>query len=294
MTKMKLDSIPSIEEFRKFLEDVTVTDWHHALINNALEVVKGIPEAEGVILKGSLGKGEGDIFSDIDFVVLHDAEPADSAGISRRFMSQLDRIGEMIHFFTSTAFHEDRIIYFKPFVKFELNVRTCKQAGKDWRTSVGKVLFDRRGFLGEVVAAASEIAFSIDDVMDTIRDRAIQIPTFCYITAGLVVRGENASAIEAVSWISNDMLKLSGWILGQWDEGPRRAEERFPEEVLDFYMRSQAKTVRGVWDGVEVLLSWYENWLIPKFVDLGLSHALVQVEPMKQVLRFLKEKMSQG
>jgi len=43
MTKMKLDSIPSIEEFTEFLADVNVTDWHHALVNKALEVVKGIP-----------------------------------------------------------------------------------------------------------------------------------------------------------------------------------------------------------------------------------------------------------
>jgi len=210
-------------------------------------------------------------------VVVHDGEPADSAGISGKFMSELDRIGEMIHFFTSTAFHEDRIIYFRPFVKFELNVRTCKQVGEDWRTSAGEVLFDRRGRLGEVVAAASEITFSIDDVMDTIRDRAIQIPTFCYITPGFIVRGEDAAALDALSWISNDMLKLSGWILGQWDEGPRRAEERFSEEVLDFYMRSQAKTVEEVWDGIEVLLAWYENWLIPKFVELDVAHAVFRL-----------------
>ncbi|MFX1416656.1 MAG: nucleotidyltransferase domain-containing protein, partial [Promethearchaeota archaeon] len=237
---MKLDSIPSIGEFEKFLKDVSVTDWHNALVDNALEVVKDIPEAEGVILKGSLGKGEGDIFSDIDFVIIHDGEPADSAGISHKFMDELDRIGEMIHFFTSTASLEDKIIYFRPFVKFELNVRTCKQAGEDWRSSIGKILFDRRGRLSEVVAVASEVRFSIDDVMDMIRDRAIQIPTFCYITAGFVVRGEDATALNALDWVSNDMLKLSGWILGQWDEGTRRAEERFPKEVLDFYMRSQA------------------------------------------------------
>ncbi len=220
------------------MEDVTVTDWHHELVEKALEVVRDIPETEGVILKGSLGKDEGDIFSDIDFLILHDGEPPDSMRISNMFMDRLDRIGEMIHFFTSTAFHEDKIIYFKPFVKFELNVRTCKQAAEDWRTSAGKVLFDRGGSIGEVVEAASEIAFSIDDVMETVRDRAIQIPTFCYITAGFVVRGEDATALNALDWVSNDMLKLSGWILGLWDEGTRRAEERFPPEVLAFYMRS--------------------------------------------------------
>jgi len=292
MTEMKLDSIPSIEEFREFLNDVTVTDWHHALVNNALEVVKGFPEAEGAILKGSLGRGRGDVFSDIDFVILHDGEPSDSAGISRRFMNELDRIGEMIHFFTSTAFHEDKIIYFRPFVKFELNVRTCRQAEGDWSSSLGEILYDRRGRLKEVVAAASEVKFSVDNVMDTFRDRAIQIPTFCYITAGFIVRGENATALNALNWIRNDMLRLSGWILGQWDEGPRRAEERFPEEVLDFYMQSTAKTVEEIWDGIKVLLAWYENWLIPRFEELSLTHALVQVEPMKQALRILKIKPS--
>lgn len=291
MKKIKLASIPSIEEFTEFLEDVTVTDWHLALVDNALEVVKGIPDAEGVILKGSLGKGEGDIFSDIDFVILHDGEPSDSPAISSRFMDELDRIGEMIHFFTSTAFHEDKIIYFRPYVKFELNVRTCKEAEEDWRTSVGKVLFDRRGRVMEAVAAASEITFSIDDVMKTVGDRAIQIPTFCYITAGFVVRGEDASALEAVSWISNDMLKLSGWLLGQWDEGPRRAEERFPKEVLDYFMRSQVRTVDETWDGVDVLLSWYEDWLVPMFDKLNVAHALVQVDRMRAVLHILRKKM---
>jgi len=207
-------------------------------------------------------------------------------------MNELDRIGEMIHFFTSTAFHEDKIIYFRPFVKFELNVRTCRQAEGDWSSSLGEILYDRRGRLKEVVAAASEVKFSVDNVMDTIRDRAIQIPTFCYITAGFIVRGENATALNALNWIRNDMLRLSGWILGQWDEGPRRAEERFPEEVLDFYMQSTAKTVEEIWDGIKVLLAWYENWLIPRFEELSLTHALVQVEPMKQALRILKIKPS--
>jgi hypothetical protein len=290
MAKMKLDSIPCIDEFSMFLQDTTSTEWHHAIVDKALQVVESIPEAEGVVLKGSLGKGEGDIFSDIDFMILHDGDPAFSVSISARFMGELERIGTVIHYFTSTASQEDYIIYFRPFVKFELNVKTCEQAGEAWRTSVGKILFDRRGRVRQVLEEAERIDFSIDDFMDTVRNRAIQIPTFCYITAGFIVRGEKAAAHEAIGWIRNDMLRLSGWLLGQWDEGPRRAEERFPTEVLYYYMRSQARTIEEVWDGIEVLLEWYENWLAPRFDELGILHALVQLSSMRGVLRFLRKK----
>ncbi len=40
-----------------------------------------------------------------------------------------------------------------------------------------------------------------------------------------------------------------------------------------------------------MLLAWYEEWLIPKFAELDVTHALVQVEPIRGVLDILRNRM---
>ena len=55
------------------------------------------------------------------------------------------------------------------------------------------------------------------------------------------------------------MLRVCGWLFGLYDEGPRRAEQRFPEDVLDYYNKSRVKTVDEIWNGLQILLDWYEE-----------------------------------
>ena len=63
------ENFPSKEEVAAFLEDTTCMDWHEAIIEKATAVASSISEVETILLKGSLAKGEGDIFSDIDFLI---------------------------------------------------------------------------------------------------------------------------------------------------------------------------------------------------------------------------------
>ena len=71
----KIGQLPPIERFKEFLSDISTTSYHHKIVEKALNIAKQIEEVEGILLKGSLGKGEGDIFSDIDFQILHSGNP---------------------------------------------------------------------------------------------------------------------------------------------------------------------------------------------------------------------------
>ncbi|MGY5872276.1 MAG: hypothetical protein RTV72_08535 [Candidatus Thorarchaeota archaeon] len=286
----KIGSLPSLEVFEEFLDDVTTTKYHHDIIDKALNVAKDIPEVEGVILKGSLGKGEGDIFSDIDFQIVHSCEPEMSAEIMKKFMDRLSEIGEVIQYFPSTAFADDRIIYIHPFVKFELSVGTCKDNSQKWHIAKSKILFDRSGLVKDIVEEARTIPFDFDDVLTIVKGRAIAIPAFTYITAGFVVRGEYIAAIEAVDWIAAEMLRISGWLLGIRNEGPRRAEQRFPEDVLSYYNGSRAKDIADVWNSLQVFLNWYTEWMVPHLEKHKIPHSLHQVPNMRGVLSILKRK----
>ena len=86
------------------------------------------------------------------------------------------------------------------------------------------------------------------------------------------------------------MLRVCGWLFGLHDEGPRRAEQRFPEDVLDYYNKSRVKTVDEIWNRLQILLDWYEEWLVPKFDKLNIPHSQIQVAQMRDILQLLSEK----
>jgi predicted nucleotidyltransferase len=277
-------------EFEIFLEDVTTTKYHEAVIEKTVKIAEGIEEVEGVILKGSLAVDKGDVFSDIDFQVIHDGAPSESLDILKRFITELENIEPIIQHFPSTANPNDCIIYLHPFIKFELSIATCDEKRTHWRVGLGKILLDRSGLAKSVVADAKKHKFDIKEIIPILTSRAAAIPVFTYITAGHLVRGEKMTALHDIDWIRNDMLTISGWFLGLHDEGCRRAEERFPTKVLDYYNRSRVRTVDEVWDGLQILLDWYDDWLVPKFDKLGIAHSQNQVAQMRDILQLLSSK----
>jgi predicted nucleotidyltransferase len=290
VSKTRLGPLPDISEFERLLDDITTTQFHQAAIEKGVKIAEGIEEVEGVILKGSLAVNKGDVFSDIDFQVIHEDDQSVSLNILERFVEALEKIEPIIQHFPSTANPNDSIIYLHPFIKFELSVATCDEIKKRWRAGLGKVLFDRNGLATEVVTEAKKHKFNIDEHIHVIASRAAAIPVFMYITAGHLVRGERITALQDIDWIRNDMLCVSGWLLGLHDEGSRRAEERFPNEVLDYYNRSRVGTVDEIWEGLQILLDWYEQWLVPKFDKLHIAHSQNQVAQMRDILRLISSK----
>ena len=206
-------------------------------------------------------------------------------------MKRLLEVGDVIQFFPSTAFAEDRIIYFHPFIKFELNVGTIEGATTMWRIGKATILFDRNGLIHEVVEQSRELPFEFEEVLPIIRGRAIAIPVFTYITGGFVVRGEYIAAIEAVDWIAEEMLRMSGWFLEIRDEGQRRAEKRFPSEVINYFSNTRIKKISEIWDALNVILDWYQDWMVEKFDEHDVPHSAHQVQEMREVLKILESKV---
>ena len=79
--------------------------------------------------------------------------------------------------------------------------------------------------------------------------------------------------------------------MGIRDEGPRRAETRFPHVILDYYSKTRVKDKADIWDALTVILDWYEEWMVNKFEEHEISHSANQVERMREVLALLKKKV---
>ena len=284
------ENFPSKEEVAIFLEDTTCMDWHEAIIEKATAVVSSIPEVEAILLKGSLAKEEGDIFSDIDFLILHMGDESTTAIIRKQIMEKLSDIGDVIHYFFSTFDNETPIIYFKPWVKFELDIGLVENARNSWMHSFAKILFDRNGLGAAVVEEASKVTFDLGNHVLQISNLAIALPSFVYIVAGFVARGEHITAIDGLDYVRNEMLTVNGLLLGLWDEGPRRAGKRFPENVLYYYNRTRVAEISDVWLALGYILDWYEDWLIPRFEQLETPHAKHEIPTLKLMLRQLEMK----
>jgi predicted nucleotidyltransferase len=284
------ENFPSKEEVAAFLEDTACMDWHEPIIEKATAIASSIPEVETILLKGSLAKGEGDIFSDIDFLILHMGDESTTAIIRKQMMEKLSDIGDVIHYFFSTVDNETPIIYFKPWVKFELDIGLMENARNRWKHSFAKILFDRNGLGAAVVEEASKVTFDLGDHVLQISNLAIALPSFVYIVAGFVVRGEHITAVDFLDYVRNEMLTVNGLLLGLWDEGPRRAGKRFPEKVLYYYNRTRVAEVSDMWLALGYLLDWYEDWLIPRFEQLETPHAKHEIPTLKLMLRQLEKK----
>lgn len=291
MQTINRDYLPSEEELEDFFTDTSVTDWHYRLVESALGIARGIPEVEAVFLMGSLGKGEGDIFSDVDFYMVHggDNDEEAAASIRHQFIERINEIGDVIHSFSSTFNPKDAIVYFKPFVKFEMGIKSIDAASESWKSPSCKLLFDRNGLGRKAMQSASGICFDLNEHTAELRNAAIACPSFCYITAACIVRGEHVTAMFDLDWVRAYLLKVSGWFLGIWDEGPRRAEQRFPAEVLDYFNRSAAADVDSIWNSVDVILDWYANWLVPKFEQNRIPHTLHEVPRIRWMFRKLRQ-----
>ena len=282
--------LPEQNTLNEFFSDLAYTKKHLELAEKAAEISKSISGVEAVILKGSLSSDFGDVFSDVDFLVLYQGEVEIFEKIKQHFIRKLSLIGNVILNYNSNGNPKDLIIYFQPLIKFDLNIRTFEQAASSWTTASGVLLFGRSGLGVQAIKGARELKFDMHRYLPYLKNMAIAIPNLCYIACGYAVRGEDLAALEDVDWLRNEMLKTSGYLLNLWDEGPRRAEKRFPVEVRSFYKSSRVKTVDEIWEAAEILLDWYIKWLVPNFEFHGLPHSGKLANQMKGLLPHLKSK----
>lgn len=287
---VKDKNFPDLEEMDEFLNDFSNLTHHQQIQDKALKFIKNIDGVEAIFLGGSLANETGDIFSDIDFyVVLKDN--GDKEKVAAVILNNLDEFGHLIHVYPSAAKRQDVIVYFKPLVKFELAFKSLEQIRKSWKMgSAAMLLFDRNGLGQEALENAKKIEFDFRRYEDEVRRLAVSLPSFCFITAGYILRGEIITSKDFIAWMRRNLMRISGFLLGIWDEGTRRAEQRFPTEILNYYNLILLGTEEQMWDALDTLLDWYENFLCPEFDKKQLVHAKVEVDPMRNLLKTLRIK----
>lgn len=277
-------NIPLQKELQSFLNNLKALDHHQVIVNNALEIAKKLPQVEAVLLLGSMATQTADVFSDIDFyIVVKDKEHLDE--IKSHFLRNLSEIGTPIHIFTSNAYPNSSIIYFKPFIKFELVIEDYDKLIKNWRIGkVAQLLFDQSGLGAQAMQVAKELEFKLKKYELEIKNVAIELPSFCFNIAGYMLRGEYITSIDFIAWIRRLLLRICGFFLGLWDEGTRRAELRYPHEVLKYYHQCLVKNIEEIWKNLHHILDWYSNWLVPQFERHEISHANAEVPNIRYLL----------
>jgi predicted nucleotidyltransferase len=282
------ENIPTKEEIEEYISTIENTYFHKNIIYNALNIVKSLSEVEAAFLMGSISEGTGDIFSDIDFfLMLEDGK--DYSKVQESFLSEIDKLGEVIHIFQSNAKKNSTIIYLKPFIKFELVVESFSKLSAEWRIGKrGSLLYDKNGLGKEAIEESKKLEFEFEDHLDEIRNVALELPSFCFLIAGYMTREEYITTIDFVAWIRRKLLRISGFLLGIRDEGTRRAEQRFPKELVEFYNKCRVRKNDDVWDCLNMFLEWYSEWLVPHFENKNIIHAGEEVPVIKAAIKKLR------
>ena len=244
-------------------------EHHYTIIDRSVDRIKTEPGIEAVLLSGSFASGIADVFSDIDFKVAFDPSITSPEVITARYLAGADQIGKVVNIFRSTVHPDDRIICYAPFIKFELNIRTADNLSSSWKTGTSKILYQKNDLGNRIVAKAKSLRFSLDDRKPYIQNIAIAFPNLCYSIMGYEIRGERIAARSDLHWIRNVLLEINGYLLLQENEGPRRAENRYPENVLFYYNRSSAADPGGIKEALILLLKWYLDILVPLLDNHG-------------------------
>jgi predicted nucleotidyltransferase len=283
------ENIPKVKEIDFFFENFDSIDHHKQIIEKALKFSKNIAEVEAIFIMGSIALEKADIFSDIDFfVMINENRVFDD--IKNDYLSNLSNFGEVIHIFQSNAYSKNSIIYFKPYIKFDLVIEEYDKLVKDWRLGKrGKILFDRNGLGQKALNNSRETSFNIDKHMLEIKNVAIELPSFCYNIAGYMIRGEIITSIDFIAWIRRLLIRISGFLLDIQDEGTRRAEKRFPKDIIFFYHQIKIKEINDIWNCLEIILNWFSDWMVPHFNRLNIEHVNDEIPIIKYMISNLKK-----
>ncbi len=257
-------------EGAQFLADLNSTAVQTEIAQKATRVARQIPEVEAVILRGSLATQSGDIFSDIDLLLLCQ-KPDQLEGIKKTFLSQAHQLGPVIHSYSSVVNPINHLLIFDPMVQLELDLKSYQQAASSWKTAKGVLLYDRTGLGRSAIENAQRIVFDIDAHKPFLTNTAAIVPVSVYLIYGYYTRGERLAALDDLDWLRNQMLRASSYLLGMQDEGPRRAETKFPADVVHYYRETRTSTARNIWAAVELILKWYADWMIPRFQELDVA-----------------------
>jgi predicted nucleotidyltransferase len=275
---------PSRDEIRRHFVARNSTEAHERLIDATCEVCKTISEVEAVLLRGSLARGYGDVNSDIDLLILTAGGRDGQGRVQAELAKRISEIGTVLLRFQSMANASDLIVCFAPWVMLEFNVRAAEEGGRTWKTARSRLVYDRKGLGAAALAQADLIKFQVTGVKPRIENLARAFPALCTVIWGYYMRGEIVTALSDMGWLRDQMLSVSGLLLGLWDEGPRRAERRFPQPVLAYYMRCYPRDESELASALAAAAEWYEMWLVPRLDELGIPHSCELLETARMVM----------
>ncbi len=271
-------------EIAEFLAHRSLTKTHRQLAVRAANVIKGIEHVEAVLLKGSLARGTADVSSDIDLLITHRGDDTTRSIIDDQLVSRLEEMGDPVHRYRSLVNQIAFIAYFRPWIMAEFDIRSEDQARGNWKNGFSEVLFSRSDGAQMIIEAASSHVFQPSDFRAEFENLVTTLPILCIKIHGYYLRGEIITAFDELAWMRDRLLWVASVTLGIWNEGPRRAESRFPAEIVEAWWRCYPKTSEEVPSVLVSYLDWYLEWLVPKLETSGTSHAADLAETLREVI----------
>ena len=272
------------DDIVQFYLDAESTTAQLECAHRAAEVGSRIPDVEAVALRGSLARGTGDVYSDADVLVVHSGGDEVWQRVEAIFVERLHEIGEPLFQFRSIGRPKDLVVFFKPWVKVELEFQTAEHASASWMTAGSNLLFDRSG-VGQRVVQDANAEFDSMALREEMVNLLVALPAFSVTAWGHWSRGECLSALYWLDWIRGRLLWLSGAVLGLRNEGPRRAETRFPQEVIEYWYRCYPEKVEDVPRAALSALRWQRDWLGPRLEEQGVEYGSDALQLAELVLQ---------
>lgn len=207
------------------------------MISRVRELAQADERIVSVLMYGSFMKGEGDIYSDIEFYLFYKTDFD-----HREWVSE---IRPVLLFFTNEFGIEEAIFdnlirgefHFAPAAEREV-VRSWE--GKtSFRHADNMALVDKDGVLGQILSDIDRGTPPFDSP-ESVRWIAESLVNHLLMVRGLIERGEWVHAQQNFQYIQKHLLwliRVEAGALGHWESPSKKAEADLPPEWYDTYVR---------------------------------------------------------
>ena len=207
------------------------------MIAHVRELAQADERIVSVLMYGSFMKGEGDIYSDIEFYLFCRADFDHREWVAG--------IRPVLLFFTNE--HGTEVAIFDNLIRGEFHFAPAAERGivRSWegktsfRHADNMVLVDKDGGLGEILSGIDRGTPPFDSP-ESVRWIGESLVNHLLMVRGLIERGEWVHAQQNFQYIQMHLLwliRVEAGALGHWESPSKKAETDLPPEAYDAYVR---------------------------------------------------------
>ena len=214
---------------------------HRKVAFNALNLLSHDGRVHGLYLSGSFADGQPDKFSDIDINIL--AEEEEREQIIKDHAELIQQVCKIAAVFPAIHLHDPNqiIVFYEQSIPIHVDYlyRVAKELTPSQKYRNFLIVLDRDGSLATWKETCQKVEIEKPPLQEELQYFEVRFWGWCWYTDTKIERGELWEARDAIEYIrSNVIIALAYFKLGLPNEGARRLERKFPQEVIELLSKT--------------------------------------------------------